>query len=71
MGNKKVVRCAHCEDAVIDWGVGFMGSKSYFCSQRNQPVDNDDGCTFGTPGHPSGYICRESRVDHIDPTVYG
>lgn len=52
MAFKDVVRCAECSNAARKIGFGFTGPPALYCTERSGTVDDDDGCTFGTPGTP-------------------
>lgn len=70
MVKPKLIRCSKCAKTSIDFGVGFASVPSYFCTEHHKYVEKHDGCTFGEPGEPDGYICRNASVDNVDPIVY-
>ena len=49
---KRVTRCSKCSNAARKIGFGFTGPPALYCTERSGTVDDDDGCTFGTPGTP-------------------
>lgn len=49
---KRVTRCSKCANAARKIGFGFTGPPALYCTERSGTVDDDDGCTFGTPGRP-------------------
>lgn len=49
---KRVTRCSKCSNAARKIGFGFTGPPALYCTERSGTVDDDDGCTFGTPGLP-------------------
>lgn len=49
---KRFVRCASCTDCATVSTAGFLSSDSYYCTQREQWSEPDDGCTFGARGQP-------------------
>lgn len=58
------MRCARCSSAVRVAGCGFVAAETLLCAERDGPVDEDDGCTFGSPGVPSRGV-RGWDVDGI------
>lgn len=49
---KEITRCIRCSSACWLQGVGFTAAPVLVCTEREEPVDEDDGCTFGAPGEP-------------------
>lgn len=63
MGLKKIIRCKHCKNRVIDDGVGFVRERKLLCGYFDLEVDPNDGCTFGKEGDSKYSSKRPMNVD--------
>lgn len=67
---KSIVRCKDCAKAAYDLGVGFMTETVLVCSEREMPVEEDDGCTFGIIGE-AGYVVKDYQIDLCGDAAVG
>lgn len=55
---KEIIRCAACSRCARVLPAGFTSDYELHCIDMKVGVDEDDGCTFGTPGEPmNGTSC--------------
>ena len=60
MRNKKFNLCTECTYCSVIHTAGFLSETHYFCRQRDDEVDTDDGCTFGQKGKPTNGVMYQT-----------
>lgn len=49
---RETVECGACGMCAYVLPPGFTSVPEYYCTQFEAEVEQDDGCTFGSPGEP-------------------
>ena len=68
---KQVTRCSRCCNALVRTPAGFNSADQFFCPDRGEWVEPDDGCTFGVHGEPGRANLGETVSIETSASAYG